>query len=123
MKAKLLFPLCVALAMVAFTVRAESLAVRAETDQPPKGQNAMRKLGRGFSNLLFGIVEVPNTITKTTADHGGGAGATYGVSKGIGRWLWREGAGVYEIITFPFPMGRQYKPVMKPEFPNEDIEP
>ena len=96
---------------------------RAETDQPPSGHNALRKLGRGVSNVLFGIVEMPNQYTKAVSDHGGAAGITYGVPKGFARWIGRELTGVYEIVTFAVPFPRGYKPVMKPEFPNEDYEP
>jgi putative exosortase-associated protein (TIGR04073 family) len=99
------------------------LGARTDAEDAPKGQNALRKLGRGFANVLFGIVEVPNQITKTTAAQGGGAGVTYGVGKGLVRWIGREFAGVYDIVTFPVPFPRGYKPVMRPEFPNEDYEP
>lgn len=92
-------------------------------ENPPVGHNPLRKLGRGFANLLFGFVEVPNQYTKTVADHGGASGITYGLPKGIFRWMQREVVGVYEIVTFPIPAPRGYKPVMKPEFPNEDYEP
>lgn len=93
------------------------------TDQVPAGHNALRKLGRGFANVLFGIVEMPNQYTKAVSEHGGAAGITYGVPKGFARWFAREGIGVYEIITFPLPFPKGYKPIMKPEFPNEDYEP
>ena len=106
---------------VAFLLCA-SLA-HADNDQPPSNQNALRKLGRGVSNLLFGIVEVPNQFTKTTSENGGAAGVTYGIGKGIVRWVCREAVGGYEIVTFPVPVPRGYKPVMRPEFPNEDYEP
>lgn len=99
------------------------LGARADSEDAPKGQNALRKLGRGVANILFGIVEVPNQITKTTSAQGGGAGVTYGVGKGLVRWIGREFAGVYDIVTFPVPFPRGYKPVMRPEFPNEDYEP
>lgn len=117
--------LAVAFLMVAALAHAEnvSTAISPNNDQPPSGQNALRKLGRGFSNLLFGIAEVPNQITKTTAEQGGAAGVTYGFGKGIVRWLCREVVGVYEIVTFAIPVPRYYKPVMRPEFPNEDYEP
>lgn len=95
----------------------------ADNDQPPSNHHALRKLGRGISNVLFGFVEVPNQITKTTATHGGAGGVTYGVGKGIVRWFAREVVGVYEILTFPIPAPPGYKPVMQPEFPNEDYEP
>jgi putative exosortase-associated protein (TIGR04073 family) len=100
-----------------------ALPARAGTDDPPQGHHALRKLGRGFANVLFGIVEVPNQITKVTAEQGGGAGTTYGVGKGLGRWLWREVVGVYEVVTFPIPLPKGYRPIMQPEFPGEDYEP
>ena len=93
------------------------------TDDPPTGNNPLRKLGRGLSNLFFGVAEVPNQISGTIADKGGAAGATYGAGKGVVRWVCREFVGVYEIVTFPFPMGTGYKGVMKPEFPTDDYEP
>ena len=99
------------------------LGARADTEDVPKGQNALRKLGRGVANVLFGIVEVPNQVTKTTSAHGGGAGLTYGFGKGLVRWVGREFTGVYDIVTFPVPFPKGYKPVMKPEFPVEDYEP
>jgi len=99
------------------------LGTRAETEEPPRGQNAVRKLGRGVANILFGVVEVPNQVTKATSEHGGAGGVTYGVGKGIVRWFARELAGVYDVVTFPVPLPHGYKPVMKPEFPNEDYEP
>jgi len=116
MKAKLSILLLVTLLLAA-------LSARADNDQPPSGHNALRKLGRGVSNLLFGIVEVPNQITKTTAEHQGAGGVTYGLGKGLYRWFEREGVGVYEIVTFPVPVPHGYKPVMQPEWPNEDYEP
>jgi putative exosortase-associated protein (TIGR04073 family) len=106
---------------VAFLVFAS--VAHADNDQPPSNHHALRKLGRGISNLLFGIVEVPNQVTKVTSENGGAAGVTYGVGKGIVRWICREAVGVYEIVTFPIPVPHHYKPVMWPEFPNEDYEP
>ena len=99
-----------------------TLAGQAARDDVPKGHNAVRKLGRGFSNLLFGVVEVPNQINKTSSELGGAAGVTYGVGKGFVRWISRELVGVYEIVTFPVPLPKGYQPVMKPEFPNEDYD-
>lgn len=92
-------------------------------EDPPRHHHALRKLGRGTANVLFGIVEVPNQYTKAVAKHGGAAGFTYGLPKGIVRWIGRELVGVYEIITFPLPLPRGYRPLMQPEWPNEDYEP
>jgi putative exosortase-associated protein (TIGR04073 family) len=116
MKAKLLGLLLVFALLLPFRALAE-------TDEAPRGQNALRKFGRGIANVLFGIVEVPNQITKVTSEQGGGAGATYGVGKGFVRWMGREFTGVYDIVTFPIPYPKGYKPIMHPEFPVEDYEP
>lgn len=70
----------------------------AMTDQGPT-----RKLGRGVSNVLFGITELPNTIAKIDDREGNSAALGYGVVKGLGRTLFRFGIGWYEIITFPAP--------------------
>ena len=108
-----------------FMVCALLLPIRAmaDTEDVPRGNNALRKLCRGVANVLFGIVEVANQVTKTTAEHGGGAGVTYGVSKGFVRWMGREVTGVYDVVTFPVPFPKGYKPIMKPEFPADDYEP
>ena len=116
MKAKL-FALFMVLALVL------PFRAMADTEDVPRGQNALRKLCRGFANVLFGIVEMPNQITKATAEHGGGAGVTYGVGKGFARWMGREVTGVYDVVTFPVPFPHGYKPIMKPEFPADDYEP
>ena len=96
---------------------------RAQEGMSTSPQNAGRKLGRGIANVLFGVVEVPNQITQTTYDRGGAAGTTFGLGKGVLRWIGRELTGVYEIVTFPIPFPRGYKPIMRPEWPNEDYEP
>ena len=116
MKAKLLGILFLALALAA------PLA-QAGTDDPPSGQNAIRKLGRGFANVFFGFIEIPNQYTKAVSEHGGASGLTYGVPKGFARWFGREIVGVVEIVTFAVPVPPGYKPIMKPEFPNEAYEP
>ena len=116
MKVKLLGVLLLAFILVA------SLA-QAGTDDPPAGHNPLRKFGRGFANILFGFIEIPNQYTKAVSDHGGASGITYGVPKGFVRWIGREFVGAFEVVTFLVPVPSGYKPIMKPEFPNEDYEP
>ncbi len=88
-------------------------------EDAPAGYNPVRKLGRGCANLCFGVVELPNQVTKARSEYGGAAIA-YGIPKGIVRFFAREIVGVYEIVTFPIP---SYRPIVKPEWPNEDFEP
>jgi putative exosortase-associated protein (TIGR04073 family) len=112
-----------ALGVIALALTLVTTSTSAQTEDAPRGHHALRKLGRGFANVLFGIVEVPNQFTKAVDKDGGGAGISYGLPKGLVRWIGRELTGVYEIVTFPIPAPRGYKPIMHPEFPNEDYEP
>ena len=66
--------------------------------------------GAALPTSSSGLSEVPNQVTKTTAAQGGGAGVTYGVGKGFVRWIGRELTGAYDIVTFPIPFPRGYKP-------------
>ena len=77
-----------------------------------------RKLGRGISNQLFGITELPYTIAKINDREGNSAALGYGVVRGMGRFLFRFGVGWYETITFPFPctMG-SYRPCYPSNIP------
>ncbi|MGI9087071.1 MAG: exosortase system-associated protein, TIGR04073 family [Chthoniobacterales bacterium] len=87
---------------------------RADIQDPPSNdQGPTRKLGRGVANLLFGWSELPSTIAKINSDEGNSAAAGYGVVRGVGRSIMRIQAGVFEIISFPFPIVRgTYQPVL-----------
>jgi putative exosortase-associated protein (TIGR04073 family) len=64
--------------------------------------------------LLFGWSELPHTIGKVNSVEGNSAAGGYGVVRGVGRSLLRTGAGIFEIITFPFPVVRgTYFPVLE----------
>lgn len=89
-------------------------------------QGPIRKFGRGLCNTIFGVFEIPIQVYQTNNTTGGVAAWTYGLMKGIGRFLLREGVGVAEIITFPMPLpgcstekyGSKwgYGPLMEPEW-------
>jgi putative exosortase-associated protein (TIGR04073 family) len=87
---------------------------RADIHDPPSNrQGPTRKLGRGVSNLVFGISELPNTIGKVNEQEGNSAAAGYGVVRGVGRSMMRITAGLAEILTFPFPMvGGTYRSLL-----------
>lgn len=74
------------------------------------------KLGRGISNVLLGWVEVPKNIAKEWRKTEPFTGTIVGTVKGIGWGVARTLAGFYEIISFPFPVPRDYEPIMYPEF-------
>jgi putative exosortase-associated protein (TIGR04073 family) len=87
-------------------------------DPPSNDYGPTRKLGRGISNLVFGVAELPVTIARVNEREGNSAAASYGVVRGIGRSSMRVQAGLFEIFTFPFPVNRgTYYPILKPHIP------
>jgi len=76
----------------------------------------MHKLGRGLTNVLFGWVEVPKGIAKEWRETDPLTGTVVGSVKGLCWGVARTFTGVYEVISFPFPVPRGYKPLMYPEF-------
>ena len=91
----------------------------ADIQAPPMtGMGPTRKLGRGLSNLLYGITELPVTIAKINDQEGNSAALGYGVVKGLGRSLFRFGVGWYEIVTFPAPCYKSsYRPPYRSNIP------
>ena len=73
---------------------------------------AFTKLGRGVSNFFLGWLEIPLNIQKryTTSDTVGSslAGTATGFFKGAAR----TGVGLYETLTFFFPMPEHFEPIL-----------
>lgn len=103
MKVALSLLIAVAVATTAF----------ADIQQPPSSDyGPTRKLGRGLSNIAFGITEIPDSIFAVNYDEGNSAAWSYGVVRGVGRTLARLGYGIYEVALFPIPTqkGTYYPP-------------
>jgi putative exosortase-associated protein (TIGR04073 family) len=83
-------------------------------DPPANDYGPTRKLGRGLSNVVFGIAELPVQIARVNTREGNSAALGYGVVRGIGRSSMRIGAGLWEMFSFPFPVNRagNYHPVL-----------
>ena len=79
-------------------------------------QDPAKKLARGVVNVLTGWVEIPKNIYDTSVEDNVFSGLTIGLAKGLGMAIVRTGAGVYEAITFPFPIPEEYAPVLEPEY-------
>ena len=67
-------------------------------------EGPVRKLGRGFSNVVFGISEIFIQPYKVNEKEGGIAAFSYGIFKGLFYFIGREVAGVIDIVTFPMPL-------------------
>lgn len=96
------------LALLTFAVTAY-----ADIQAPPASDyGPTRKLGRGLSNIAFGVTEIPDQIFAVNYSEGNSAAWSYGLVRGVGRFFARLGYGVYEVALFPFPTthGTYYPP-------------
>ncbi len=87
-------------------------------DPPANDYGPTRKLGRGIANLFLAPAEVFVTVTTVNTQEGNAAAATYGVVRGVGRSVVRHGAGLLEILSFPFPAWHaSYYPMLPSDIP------
>jgi putative exosortase-associated protein (TIGR04073 family) len=102
------------LVVIATAFAALSGIVAADIQAPPGSQyTSSRKLGRAISNILYGVVEIPEQIVRKTETHGRKAGWSYGAVDGTNRALRRLGYGFYELFTFTCPT---YRGTFKPPY-------
>ncbi len=84
---------------------------------PAYCDTALKKLGRGLCNIVTAPVEITHQISKVSNTDGPMAGLSYGTLKGVLMTGVRAVVGAYEVVTFPIPMPRHYKPILtEPEF-------
>jgi putative exosortase-associated protein (TIGR04073 family) len=81
-----------------------------------------RKVGRGFANTTMGVVAIPGQMYKQSKERGAAIGVPLGFVMGIGWFVASELVGVYEILTCPFELPKEYRPILQPEFPWEYFE-
>jgi putative exosortase-associated protein (TIGR04073 family) len=87
-------------------------------DPPSNDYGPTRKLGRGIANLLFASAELPVTVGRINKEEGNSAAASYGIVRGLGRSTERHFTGLFEILTFPFPVWHDsYQPVLVSDIP------
>ena len=87
-------------------------------DPPSNDYGPARKLGRGLSNMVLGITEIPVSIATVNTNEGNAAAAGYGVVRGTGRAFKRFGVGFYETLLWPFPVCKgSYRPVLWSDIP------
>jgi putative exosortase-associated protein (TIGR04073 family) len=83
-----------------------------------KLEKQLSKLGRGFSNILFGWTEIPLTFDERLKQ---GKPLQYLVTVapvlGTAKAVMRTGVGVYETISFPYSDEElNYAPILEPEY-------
>lgn len=88
---------------ISFGVAVALSPVLADIQDPPSNDyGPTRKFGRGMANLFLAPAEIPVTIARINKDEGNSAAAGYGVWRGVGRSAVRHGAGLLELLTFPY---------------------
>lgn len=93
----------------------------ADIQAPPNSQQtAIHKLGRGVSNLLYGVTELPARVIGINASQGNSSGAGAGIIEGTHRSIVRVGYGIFEILTFP---AKTYKQSYKAPYQNIEYDP
>jgi putative exosortase-associated protein (TIGR04073 family) len=103
-------------ALMSFALAASALADI--QDPPGNDYGPTRKLGRGFGNLLFASGELPLSVCEMNKWEGNSGAASYGVVRGLGRSTARHFTGLFEILTFPFPVHHNsYRPVLPNDVP------
>ena len=99
---------------IALALIVTATGVMADIQAPPGSTyTSTRKLGRAISNILYGLVEIPEQIVRKSEQYGHKAGWSYGVADGSRRAFKRLGYGFYELFTFRCPT---YHGTFKPPY-------
>ena len=91
-----------ALLSLAFVSLLSATALADIQDPPVNDYGPTRKLSRGLANVMWGWTELWINPAITNEREGNVAAWTYGPVKGVGRFFFRMGSGVWEIASFPF---------------------
>jgi putative exosortase-associated protein (TIGR04073 family) len=79
-------------------------------------QRVYKQTGQGRGQYRYRWVELPKQIFNTSVDENVFSGLTVGTAKGIAWTVMRTLGGMYEFVTFPFPIPEDYASVIEPEF-------
>lgn len=76
--------------------------------------NPASKLGRGITNVVLSPGEYFVQTAKLMETHDPLTAYFGGVLQGTCKMVERIGGGIYEIVTFPVPIPKKYRPLMDP---------
>ncbi len=76
--------------------------------------NPASKLGRGFANVVLSPAEYVVQTAKLMQSHDPLTAYFGGIFQGTCKMVERIGGGIYEIVTFPVPIPKKYRPLMDP---------
>lgn len=78
-------------------------------------KNPGEKLARGVMNMWNSQKEVFDNVHESMYHEGPLLGLLPGLLKGTGAFLTRFFTGVYDTLTFPIPIPKNYEPLIQPE--------
>ena len=76
--------------------------------------NPATKLGRGLTNIITSPGEYVVQTQKLTESHDSFTAYAGGIFQGTAKMLQRIVVGAYEVVTFPVPLPKKYRPVLDP---------
>ncbi len=79
-------------------------------------EGATRKLGRGVANVVTSPAELVRTPELVSRRDGYIAGMTVGIAQGLWFGLVRGVTGLWDVVTFPVAVPKNFEPVIYPEF-------
>ena len=91
-------------------------AVHAEGIKSPRTEQALRKLGRGVTNIATCPAELLRVPYLVGRQDGFLAASSVGFLQGAWRMVLRGLVGVFEVTTFYAEVPKDYKPLVMPEF-------
>lgn len=99
-----------------------AMATSDDTSRQSSDLNKMlHKAGRGVVNVLTCWVEWPRNVASEWDKTDPVSGIVVGTVKGIGWGFARFATGVYDVVTFPFPVPENYQAMIQPEFIITDV--
>ncbi len=99
--------------LLAFGVVALALISLVSTSRAAE-DNAFTKFGRGMANIVISPGELYTQPLLLSKNNDAPVAIFGGLLKGTAIFLAREGVGIYEVLTFPFPMPKGYRPIIEP---------
>lgn len=76
--------------------------------------DAFTKFGRGMANITLSFGELYTQPILLSKDNDISTAFFGGLFKGTAMFIVREAVGIYEVITFPLPVPKEYKPIIEP---------
>ena len=87
-----------------------------ETKEFP-GKRQLTKLGRGLANVFGGWAEIPKEVYNQSRDAETLGSVVFTAPVvGIAKAIARTATGIFETITFLFPIPEDYAPIIEPEY-------